>query len=87
MRSSPACIAGFSTSISALAAHYTALVTLVVPASVPRVVAADSDDHHVILAARAALIVTGDRKHLLSIGNHQGIAIVEASEALRRLTV
>lgn len=68
----------------------TALVMLVVPASVPRVVAADSDDHHVIaaaLAARAELIVTGDRKHLLSIGNHQGIAIVEASEALRRLTV
>ncbi|WP_418514858.1 PIN domain-containing protein [Delftia sp. PS-11] len=68
----------------------TALVMLVVPASVPRVVAADSDDHHVIaaaLAARAELIVTGDRKHLLPIGNHQGIAIVEASEALRRLTV
>jgi putative PIN family toxin of toxin-antitoxin system len=47
-------IAGFGSSISALVAQYTSLVTLVVPASVPRVVAADADDDHVIAAAVAA---------------------------------
>ncbi len=58
------------------------------PASVPRVVANDADDDHVIaaaVAARAELIVTGDRKHLLPIGSHQGIAIVTAREIVDRL--
>lgn len=78
----------FGTSSAALVAHYTALVSLVSPASVPRVVASDADDDHVIaaaVAARAELIVTGDRKHLLPIGIHQGIAIVTASEIVNRL--
>ncbi|MBQ1765886.1 MAG: putative toxin-antitoxin system toxin component, PIN family [Aquincola sp.] len=81
-------IAGYGASVSALVTHFTALVTLVVPASVPRVVANDADDDHVIaaaVAARAQLIVTGERKHLLPIGSHRGIAIVEAADALRRL--
>lgn len=59
-----------------------------VPASVPRVVANDADDDHVIaaaVAARAELIVTGDRKHLLPIGTHQGIAIVTAREVVDRI--
>ena len=34
---------------------------------------------------RAELIVTGDRKHLLPIGSHRGIAIVTAREVLDRL--
>jgi Domain of unknown function (DU1801) len=41
----------------------------------------DADDDHVIaaaVAARAELIVTGDRRHLVPIGSHQGIAIVMA---------
>jgi putative PIN family toxin of toxin-antitoxin system len=78
----------FGTSIAALVAQYTALVSLVAPASVPRVVANDADDDHVIaaaVAARAALIVTGDRKHLLPIGSHQGIAIVTAREVVDRI--
>ena len=48
----------------------------------------DADDDHVIaaaVAARAELIVTGDRKHLLPIGSHQGIAIVTAREVLERI--
>ena len=55
-------IESFGTSIAALVAQYTALVSLVMPASVPRVVANDADDDHVIaaaVAARAELIVTG----------------------------
>lgn len=78
----------FGTSVAALVAQYTALVSLVAPASVPRVVANDADDDHVIaaaVAARAELIVTGDRKHLLPIGAHQGIAIVTAREVVDRL--
>lgn len=81
-------IAGFATSVGALVAQYAALVSLVVPASVPRVVAGDADDDHVIaaaVAARAELIVTGDRKHLLPIGSHQGIAIVTAREVFDRI--
>ena len=80
-------IESFSTSIAALVAQYTALVSLVMSASVPRVVTNDADDDHVIaaaVAARAELIVTGDRKHLLPIGTHQGIAIVTAREVADR---
>ena len=54
----------------------------------PRIVANDADDDHVIaaaVAARAVLIATGDRKHLLPIGSHQGIAIVTAREVLDRI--
>jgi uncharacterized protein len=81
-------IAGFATSVGALVAQYAALVSLVVPASVPRVVAGDADDDHVIaaaVAARAELIATGDRKHLLPIGTHQGITIVTAREVVDRI--
>jgi putative PIN family toxin of toxin-antitoxin system len=81
-------IDSFGTSIAALVVQQTALVSLVAPPSVPRIVANDADDDHVIaaaVAARAELIVTGDRKHLLPIGSHQGIAIVTAREALDRI--
>ena len=81
-------IESFASSIAVLVAHYTALVWLVTPISVPRIVANDADDDHVIaaaVAARAELIVTGDRKHLLPIGTHQGIAIVTAREVVDRL--
>ena len=81
-------IESFGTSIAALAAQYAALVNPVAPASVLRVAANDADDDHVIaaaVAARAELIVTGDRRHLLPIGTHQGIAIVTAREVVDRL--
>lgn len=81
-------IEGFGTSIAVLVAQYTALVSLLMPSSVPRVVANDADDDHVIAAAVAAhaeLIVTGDRRHLLPIGSHQGIAIVTAREVVDRI--
>ena len=81
-------IENFASSIAVLVAQYTALVWLVAPVSVPRIVANDADDDHVIAAAVAAgaeLIVTGDRKHLLPVGTHQGIAIVTAREVVDRL--
>ena len=81
-------INSLGTSIAALVGQYSGLVSLVVPASVPRIVANDADDDHVIAAAvdaRAELIVTGDRKHLLPIGIHQSIAIVTAREVVERI--
>lgn len=69
-------------------ADYIEVIQLVEPASVPRVVAGDADDDQVIaaaVAARADLIVSGDRKHLLPLGSHQGIGIADAAEAIRRI--
>ena len=59
---------------------------MVEPAIVPRVVR-DADDDQVIaaaLAAQADLIVSGD-DDLLAIGSYQGIRILTAAEALRRV--
>ncbi|MFN9731147.1 MAG: putative toxin-antitoxin system toxin component, PIN family [Pseudomonadota bacterium] len=70
-------------------ADYVEAIELVEPASVPRVVLGDVDDDQVIaasVAARADLIVSGDRKHLLPLGSHQGIDIVDAAEAVRRIS-
>jgi len=65
------------------------LATMAAPTEVPRVVANDADDDHVLacaLAAQANLIISGD-KHLLSLGGHyQGIAIVSPAQALQRIT-
>ncbi|GHU31780.1 hypothetical protein AGMMS50256_20800 [Betaproteobacteria bacterium] len=62
------------------------LATMVMPADVPRIIANDADDDHVLacaLAAQAELIVSGDR-HLLSLGSHyQGIAIVSPTQAVQ----
>jgi predicted nucleic acid-binding protein len=52
------------------------------------VVANDVDDDPVIAAATAALaelIVTRDRKHLLPIRSHEGVAIVTAREGVDKL--
>lgn len=73
---------------SAVLADYVDAIELVEPVTVPRVVVGDIDDDQVIaaaVAARAVLIVSGDRKHLLPLGSHQGIDIVEAAEAIRRI--
>ncbi len=69
-------------------ADYVEAIELVEPANVPRVVIGDVDDDQVIaaaVAARADLIVSGDRKHLLPLGSHQGIDIIDAAEAARRI--
>lgn len=62
------------------------LVVVVSPLATPRVVAGDADDDHVIAAALAGgaqAIVSGDRD-LLRLVSHQGVAILEVAETLRR---
>ena len=61
------------------------MATMAAPASVPRVVANDADDDHVLacaLAGNADLIVSGD-KHLQGLGGeYQGIRIVTPADAV-----
>ena len=77
------------TTATKLTMQYVALVTVVSPTHTPRVVADDPDDDHVLacaLAGRVDLIVSGD-KHLHRLGGqYQGIPIVAAAEAVRRIT-
>ena len=64
--------------------RYAALTTLVRPVPTARI-APDPDDDVVIgtaLAARAALVVTGDRA-LLTVSDHRGMRIVAVGAALQ----
>lgn len=68
-------------------ADYQAVVDVVEPRVVPRVVIRDADDDQVIaaaLAAQADFIVSGD-DDLLSIGRYQTIHIITAAQALLQL--
>lgn len=62
------------------------MACMVSPGSVPRVIADDADDDHVLacaLAGNADLIVSGD-KHLHGLGGkYQGIPIVTPAEAVQ----
>ena len=62
----------------------------VVPADLPRVNASPDPDDNLILATaiagRADLIVSGDRKHMLSLSTVQGIPIVTAADAADRVS-
>lgn len=74
-----------ATTPSALTVRYGALVTLVTPSDVPRVIEQDADDDQVLacaLPANADLIVSGD-KHLHDLGGaYQGVPIVTAAQAV-----
>lgn len=66
---------------------YIEIVDVIEPDEVPRVVPSDADDDHVIAAAvtaHATFIVSGD-SDLLSLGNHQGINILEAAMAVEQI--
>ncbi len=79
-------LALIGTTVNEVLALYRTVVEVVEPALAPRVVR-DADDDRVIaaaLAAHAAFIVSGD-DDLLSIGSYQGIRIINAAEALRRI--
>ncbi len=81
-------LAKVNTTPSQVLADYMAIASIVDPKVVPRVIANDPDDDHVIAAAitaNADLIITGDKRHLLALGSHQGINIVSARQALDTL--
>ncbi len=64
------------------------IAVVVSPTSVPRVIARDADDDHVLAAALAGgvdLIASGDKKHVLPLGSYQGIPIVTAGVAAEQL--
>lgn len=77
-------IAALRTTAQELVVLYSAMVTLVVPQQVPRVIAQDADDDQVLacaVQAHAHLIASGDQ-HLHSLGgNYQGVRIVTPAEA------
>lgn len=63
-----------------------AISHLVVPAFTLAVITAKESDNWILecaVAGGADLIVTGDRKHLLPLGNYRGIAIVTPADFLR----
>ena len=79
-------IAASMLTVDQLVDRYAALVQVVRPTSIPRI-APDPDDDVVIgtaLAAKADLLVTGDRL-LLSVMEYQGVRIVSVAEALQAL--
>lgn len=60
---------------------------MVSPPVVPRVVARDPDDDHVLacaIVASADLIVSGDRD-LLELNSYQGIPVLKPADALARI--
>ena len=77
-------IAASTLTVDQLVDRYAVLAALVRPVPTPRV-APDADDDVVIgtaLAAKAELIVTGD-KPLLSVAEYEGVRIVGVAQALQ----
>jgi putative PIN family toxin of toxin-antitoxin system len=76
-------------SAAELVQDYEHLAEIVTPEPLPAPVSRDPDDDHVLacaLAAKAELIVSGDKRHLLVLSEYQGIPIRTASDVLSRLT-
>ena len=62
---------------------------VVVPATTVNVIEADPDDNRVLecaVEARADFVVSGDTRHLVALGEYDGIAIVSPAELSGRLT-
>ncbi|CAN7764569.1 hypothetical protein LJR290_007239 [Variovorax sp. LjRoot290] len=80
-------IAASGLTLEQLVHGYATLASLVRPATIAPTIKDDPDDDVVpaaALAARSRLIVSGDR-HLLTLGQFQGIAILTVRQAMEQL--
>jgi uncharacterized protein len=65
--------------------NYRKTTTLAASRSLPKPISIDADDDVVLATAKAAkanLIVSGDRKHLLILKHFEGMPIVTAMQAV-----
>jgi len=79
-------LAASGLTIEQIVDRYAELAAVVQPAAIAPTVLDDPDDDQVLacaVAARADLIVSGDRRHLLPLGSFEGMPIVSPAEALR----
>lgn len=75
-------------SAAELVRDYEHLAEIVTPEPLPAPASRDPDDDHVLacaLAGKAELIVSGDKRHLLVLGEYQGIPIRSASATVDEL--
>jgi uncharacterized protein len=82
------CVAASGMSVEEIVRRHALLAQRVTAAEIDPVVLADPDDDRVLacaLGARADLIVSGD-PHLRNLKAYQGIPIVNAAEALKRIS-
>lgn len=78
-------VAATGLTVPHMLAAYRKVVTLVTARQLPQRVSPDADDDAVLaaaLAAKADLIVSGDRKHLLILKRFEGIPIVTVAQAV-----
>jgi putative PIN family toxin of toxin-antitoxin system len=78
-------VAATGLTVPQMLANYRKVITLVTARQLPQQVSPDADDDAVLSAAQAAkadLIVSGDRKHLLILKRFEGIPIVTAAQAV-----
>jgi putative PIN family toxin of toxin-antitoxin system len=83
-------LAASGLTIEQIVDRYAELASLVQPAAIAPTIFDDPDDDQVLacaMAARADLIVSGDRRHLLPMGIFEGMSIVSPAEALRIISV
>lgn len=79
-------LAAAGLTIEQIVDRYAELAAVVQPAAIAPSVLDDPDDDQVLacaVAARADLIVSGDRRHLLRLGSFAGMPIISPAEALR----
>ena len=79
-------LAASGLTIEQIVDRYAELAAVVQPAAIAPTVLDDPEDDQVLacaVAARADLIVSGDRRHVLPLGSFEGVSIVSPAEALR----
>ena len=62
--------------------------TVIEPLRIPRVIESDHADNHILaraVEARADYLITGDRRHLLPLGEHRGVSILSPPRFLSAL--